>query len=602
MDNHLAKSANKINNPMQCKLIGNGSENNNKDNDRMKRSKTIIEDNNPIKRPINIDDHDNNFIRQTNAVVDQTSSAIDVIDVYQVKTTWTFSSQSPRYTTTMMMMDSTSLLSSSSPLSSSSSLFRQPSPILSSPSSAIKLPIQLFHQVLSNIYIKLVFLFMMFSYLFICPVHPSANIRAMEKGILDKIIGEGYDSRIRPMGNASVGARGGDGPAMINVNLLIRSISRIDDVVMEYSVQVTFREQWVDSRLKFDNMNGQIRYLVLTDPNKVWRPDLFFKNEKEGHFHDIIMPNVLLRIYPQGGVLYSIRISLVLACPMNLKYYPLDKQICSIQMASYGYTTEDLMFVWKHEDPVQITTNLHLPRFTLEKYLTDYCTSKTNTGSYSCLKVDLLFKREFSYYLIQIYIPCCMLVIVSWVSFWLDPNAIPARVSLGVTTLLTMATSISGINSSLPPVSYTKAIDVWTGVCLTFVFGALLEFALVNYASRSDAHRAALKQQQAALAAQRKWDLEHGTALETEHMDDRNAAFAMRPLVRQHGDYAGEKLRACEIHVMPKRNWCKRWLSKFPTRSKRIDVISRIFFPLMFALFNLVYWTTYLFREDMQDL
>lgn len=52
-------------------------------------------------------------------------------------------------------------------------------------------------------------------------------------------------------------------------------------------------------------------------------------------------------------------------------------------------------------------------------------------GEYSCLKVDLLFKREFSYYLIQIYIPCCMLVIVSWVSFWLDQSAVPARVSLG---------------------------------------------------------------------------------------------------------------------------------------------------------------------------
>ncbi|RWS21063.1 glutamate-gated chloride channel-like protein [Leptotrombidium deliense] len=105
----------------------------------------------------------------------------------------------------------------------------------------------------------------------------------------------------------------------------------------EYSVQITFREQWRDERLQYDDMNGKIPYLVLTDPNRIWKPDLFFSNEKEGHFHDIIMPNVLLRIYPTGEVLYSIRISLVLACPMDLKYYPLDKQTCMMRMASCEY-------------------------------------------------------------------------------------------------------------------------------------------------------------------------------------------------------------------------------------------------------------------------
>ncbi len=86
------------------------------------------------------------------------------------------------------------------------------------------------------------------------------------------------------------------------------------------------------------------------------------------------------------------------------------------------------------------------------------------------MTVDLTFKREFSYYLLTIYIPCCMLVIVSWVSFWLDPNAVPARVSLGVTTLLTMSTQTASINNSLPPVAYTKAIDVWTGVRNSGIF------------------------------------------------------------------------------------------------------------------------------------
>lgn len=90
-------------------------------------------------------------------------------------------------------------------------------------------------------------------------------------------------------------------------------------------------------------MDGQIRFLTLTDPSKIWKPDLFFSNEKEGHFHDIIMPNVLLRIYPNGEVLYSIRLSLVLACPMDLKYYPLDKQTCSIRMASCEFNLTFLL-------------------------------------------------------------------------------------------------------------------------------------------------------------------------------------------------------------------------------------------------------------------
>uniref|UniRef100_T1JNA8 Neurotransmitter-gated ion-channel ligand-binding domain-containing protein n=1 Tax=Strigamia maritima TaxID=126957 RepID=T1JNA8_STRMM len=84
--------------------------------------------------------------------------------------------------------------------------------------------------------------------------------------------------------------------------------------------------------------------------------------------------NILLRL-----TAFYWSISLRLSCPMNLKLFPLDRQTCSIVMVSYGYTTEDLIFKWKEDDPVQVVKNLHLPRFALEKYDTAYCSSKTNT-------------------------------------------------------------------------------------------------------------------------------------------------------------------------------------------------------------------------------
>ena len=56
----------------------------------------------------------------------------------------------------------------------------------------------------------------------------------------------------------------------------------------------------------------RIKYLTMTDAKKVWMPDTFFRNEKEGRFHNILVPNVYIRIFPNGDVLYSIRLVLSL--------------------------------------------------------------------------------------------------------------------------------------------------------------------------------------------------------------------------------------------------------------------------------------------------
>ncbi|CAD6197043.1 unnamed protein product [Caenorhabditis auriculariae] len=307
-----------------------------------------------------------------------------------------------------------------------------------------------------------------------------------------------YDWRVRPRG--SLDRNYENGPVNVEVNMYLRSISKVDDVNMEYSLHFTFREEWVDERLYFNS--PVLKHIILTPGQRIWAPDTFFQNEKDGKKHDIDTPNVLMRVHNgTGRILYSCRLTLTLSCPMRsvrgvmvsmdafqafdggsipperrnifaivqrLVDYPLDVQTCVADFASYAYTTKDIMYHWKNVKPIQIKEGLRqsLPSFLLSAVKTDVCTSNTTTGSYSCLRTVIELKREFSYYLLQLYIPSFMLVAVSWVSFWLDKDSVPARVTLGVTTLLTMTTQASGVNANLPPVSYTKAIDIWIGVCL----------------------------------------------------------------------------------------------------------------------------------------
>ncbi|CCD61324.1 Ig-like domain-containing protein [Caenorhabditis elegans] len=404
-----------------------------------------------------------------------------------------------------------------------------------------------------------------------------AKRKLKEQEIIQRILKD-YDWRVRPRGmNATWPDTGG--PVLVTVNIYLRSISKIDDVNMEYSAQFTFREEWTDQRLAYERYeeSGDTEvppFVVLaTSENadqsqQIWMPDTFFQNEKEARRHLIDKPNVLIRIHKNGQILYSVRLSLVLSCPMSLEFYPLDRQNCLIDLASYAYTTQDIKYEWKEKKPIQQKDGLRqsLPSFELQDVVTDYCTSLTNTGEYSCARVVLRLRREYSYYLIQLYIPCIMLVVVSWVSFWLDKDAVPARVSLGVTTLLTMTTQASGINSKLPPVSYIKAVDVWIGVCLAFIFGALLEYAVVNYYGRKEFLRKEKKKK--------------------TRIDDCVCPSDRPPLRLDLSAYRSVKR-------LPIIKRISEILSTNIDISRRVDLMSRLTFPLTFFSFLIFYYVAY---------
>ena len=98
-------------------------------------------------------------------------------------------------------------------------------------------------------------------------------------------------------------------------------------------------------------------------------------------------------------------------------------------------------------------------------------------GNYTFLVLKFKFTRRLTGAIFNVYVPSTLVVLLSWISFWVDVEAVPARVTLGVTSLLTLTTQIVQVHGSLPPISYLTALDIWLFGCLIGVFSVLVEFA-----------------------------------------------------------------------------------------------------------------------------
>nr|XP_006825489.1 PREDICTED: glycine receptor subunit alpha-3-like [Saccoglossus kowalevskii] len=202
----------------------------------------------------------------------------------------------------------------------------------------------------------------------------------------------------------------------------------------DYSITTYFRQHWNDPRLQFNatgfiNMNGNIM-------DAIWVPDLYFENAKDTAVHTTTKDNLFLRIYPNGDVFYSVRLGLKLTCHMHLSRFPMDRQQCKIEVETYSYTTTDMKLQWFDTSPLQIDP-------------------EGTTRIFAKIKL----KRELGFYILQAYVPSILLVILSWFSLWMEPSAAPARVALGITTVLALVTQGTWMRSQLPKVAYATDRD-----------------------------------------------------------------------------------------------------------------------------------------------
>uniref|UniRef100_A0A2K5D7F6 Gamma-aminobutyric acid type A receptor subunit beta1 n=1 Tax=Aotus nancymaae TaxID=37293 RepID=A0A2K5D7F6_AOTNA len=369
----------------------------------------------------------------------------------------------------------------------------------------------------------------------VCCAHSANEPSNMSyvKETVDRLL-KGYDIRLRP--------DFGGPPVDVGMRIDVASIDMVSEVNMDYTLTMYFQQSWKDKRLSYSGIP-----LNLTLDNRVadqlWVPDTYFLNDKKSFVHGVTVKNRMIRLHPDGTVLYGLRITTTAACMMDLRRYPLDEQNCTLEIESYGYTTDDIEFYWNGgEGAVTGVNKIELPQFSIVDYKMVSKKVEFTTGAYPRLSLSFRLKRNIGYFILQTYMPSTLITILSWVSFWINYDASAARVALvdahGNILLSTLEIrNETGGSEVLTSVSDPKA-------------------TMYSYDSASIQYRKPLSSREA-----------YGRAL------DRHGVPSKGRIRR----------RASQLKV------------KIPdlTDVNSIDKWSRMFFPITFSLFNVVYWLYY---------
>ena len=162
-----------------------------------------------------------------------------------------------------------------------------------------------------------------------------------------------------------------------------------------------------------------------------------------------------------------------------LQAYPMDSQECPFEILSYAYTSRHVVYKWKQPGMTLSADLPQMAQFVLESFTTSRRDISYVAGNYTVLAGHFHFKRLMGFAVMQIYIPTICVVIVSWISLWVKRTAVPARIALLITTLLTISTVWGSVNAQLPRVNYVKAIDIFMMTSFFSIIMTLLEFTVV---------------------------------------------------------------------------------------------------------------------------
>lgn len=268
-------------------------------------------------------------------------------------------------------------------------------------------------------------------------------------------------------------------PTVINLVIRINLLLNVDNKEETFQVDMFVNEWWKDPRLMFDrtkwNLNESNAILRFPSSYTPWLPDTFFFNAVKCTTSD-----TSLSLKYDGTVYWSRHQTCTFHCDFDLLNFPFDRQTLPMKRTSFTYSSNELVLNFDtasgfRPDP---KSNWQNSVWTLVRtYANESPLIFINTHS---ANTYLVVDRMWQNYAVKMILPLFMLVLISTMSYAIDPGAPPARVAFSVALILSIVTFNLIVSQGLPAINYATLLDWYVWYCFVYTVGALAEYAVVN--------------------------------------------------------------------------------------------------------------------------
>ncbi|XP_071518990.1 glycine receptor subunit alpha-2-like isoform X2 [Panulirus ornatus] len=393
----------------------------------------------------------------------------------------------------------------------------------------------------------------------------------------DPILPDDYIKEQRP-GIAS-GA-----PIEVGVAMWLLAVQEVDEHSQMVVLETDLMMEWHEDRVLIPaEMTDPESYIVLQSSvlSTLWYPDVTVSRLRSVSTPTLITKAMQIYVKQNSTVRLIWRVTMGVGCKMNFQPYPFDHQRCHIQIESYTYQVSDLILYWLDigQNGLYIADDIHLENFAVQFVPNNASIQIYGTESYPSVAFDLHLSRQLSSYVIQTFLPQMMFVLISWCSFFVPPEMVPGRMTLCITTVLTISTMYAAVRTGTPASSYFKAIELFGIINVFYVFAVLLHYTniLRILSSHQQTKKITVVEHRSASLTTRS----RGCCRSRKKTEP----WQVRPAFPGGG-------RLTESWTTSRGGASTE---TFAAVAARLDNLAKIFFPLSYFLVQLAYWVYYTF-------